>query len=90
MAFTELVECEPTEVEYVPPIYRKLGSTIFIKIYDDDRMVVVNSAELGMKIEDRPYPDATNGIYAVADTVASTELEYETQRDLVVAFFNGI
>lgn len=84
MAFTEIVPCEPTEVEYTPPIYRKIG-TVYIKIYDDDKMVVVTTAELAMKIEDRPYPDPNNGIYAVHDTVASTELEYETQRDAVVA-----
>lgn len=67
------------DIDYETPIYRKVGTSVFIMIYDTNKMVYVSTEAGGEAIYIIGFPNAY--IKSIANTDSSDQTEYETARD---------
>lgn len=78
-----------TPTVYTPPVYRKeTAKNLHYKIFSDTKMVVVDSTSGKEKITVENYP--TGRFTAIANTEASIQVDYETDRDAVIVIIEAL
>lgn len=70
-------------VEYETPVYRKVGTTVFINIFSATKMLVVDTTEGYESVEIVMFPGSA--VRNIADTEASDSIEFVAAYDAALA-----
>lgn len=71
------------EVNYETPVYRKMGTTQFINIFDSIKMLVVDTTPGFESVKVAQFPGS--GVRNIASTDESNEAEFVAAYDAAVA-----